>query len=65
MSATQARRVKYAVEEGVARIELHEPRANCYSYEMMRELDDAILRARFDDAVHVIVLRPSSREGRS
>ena len=30
--------------------------ANCYSYELNRELDEAILRARFDDSVHVIVL---------
>src|SRR2546430_94101 len=32
------------------------PPANAYSHEMMRELDEAVLRARFDDAVHVIVL---------
>jgi len=32
-------------------------RRNTYTYEMMRQLDDAILQARFDDNVHVIVLR--------
>jgi enoyl-CoA hydratase/carnithine racemase len=50
-------RVRTAVEDGIAWLELNEPPANCYSYELMRELDDAILRARFDDAVHVLVLR--------
>ena len=30
--------------------------ANCYSYDMMRELDAAILDARMDENVHVIVL---------
>ncbi|HTR79487.1 MAG TPA: enoyl-CoA hydratase-related protein, partial [Gemmatimonadaceae bacterium] len=28
-----------------------------YTHEMMRQLDDAILQARFDDTVHVLVLR--------
>ena len=35
---------------------LNEPPANTYSYEMMRELDAAILDARMDATVHVIVL---------
>ena len=46
----------YAVTDGIAVIELTDPPANTYSYEMMRELDDAILRARMDAAVHVLVL---------
>src|SRR2546430_15901305 len=45
------------VEGGVAIIELDAPPANTYTYEMMRQLDEAILRARFDDDVHVVVLR--------
>jgi enoyl-CoA hydratase/carnithine racemase len=49
-------KIRYAVAEGVARIELNDPPANTYSYEMMRELDAAILDARMDRAVHVIVL---------
>lgn len=49
--------VKYVVRDGVAVVELTNPPANAYSYEMMRQLDEAILKARFDDAVHVIVLR--------
>ena len=48
--------IKYRVEEGVAVIELHNPPANAYSYEMFRQLDDAILRARMDDSVHVVVV---------
>jgi len=49
--------VRYAAENGVATVELCHPPANTYTYEMMRELDDAILRVRFDPAVHVLVLR--------
>jgi enoyl-CoA hydratase len=49
--------VRYRVEDGMAIIELDDPPANTYTHEMMRQLDDAILQARFDDTVHVIVLR--------
>lgn len=49
--------INYNATEGVATIELCNPPANAYSYEMFRDLDDAILKARFDDDVHVIVLR--------
>ena len=57
--ATERKRVGYAVDGGVAVLELNEPPANCYSYELMRDLDDVILAARFDESVHVIVLRGS------
>src|SRR5258706_289535 len=49
--------VQYRGEGGLAIIELDDPPANTYTYDMMRQLDEAILRARFDDTVHVIVLR--------
>ena len=49
--------VRYRVEDGLAIIELDDPPANTYTYDMMRQLDEAILQARFDDGVHVIVLR--------
>ena len=49
--------VQYRTEDGLAIIELDDPPANTYTYDMMRQLDEAILRARFDDTVHVIVLR--------
>ena len=32
------------------------PPANTYSYEMMQQLDAAILKARMDTSAHVIVL---------
>ena len=49
--------VTYAVDGGVAVVELNAPPANTYSYEMNRDLDEAILRARMDESVHVVVLR--------
>jgi len=49
-------KVTYAVDGPVARIVLTNPPANGYSLEMMRDLDEAILKARFDDAVQAIVL---------
>jgi enoyl-CoA hydratase/carnithine racemase len=45
-----------SVSSGVCLLTLHEPPANTYSYELMRELDAAVLDARMDPAVHVIVL---------
>jgi enoyl-CoA hydratase len=48
--------VGYRVEAGVAIVELNDPPANTYSYQMNRQLDDAILRARMDENVHVVVL---------
>jgi len=48
--------VRYRTESGVSVIELNDPPANTYSYEMNRQLDDAILQARMDHDVHVIVL---------
>jgi enoyl-CoA hydratase len=42
--------------DGVCVLTLSEPPANTYSYEMMRELDEAVLAARMDASVHVIVL---------
>src|SRR5204863_228103 len=42
---------------GVCVIELNDPPANTYSYEMMQEIDAAVLAARMDANVHVIVLR--------
>ena len=49
-------KINYLVTDGVAVVELNDPPANTYSYEMMREIDDAVLAARMDDSVHVIVL---------
>ena len=49
--------IDYRVEGGVAILELNDPPANTYTYEMFRQMDDAILTARMDDDAHVIVLR--------
>jgi len=49
--------VTYDTSEGIATLALTDPPANTYSYEMMRALDEAVLQARMDDSVHVIVVR--------
>ena len=49
--------VTYEAADGIAILTLTDPPANTYSYEMMRALDDAVLTARMDDSVHVLVLR--------
>jgi enoyl-CoA hydratase/carnithine racemase len=54
--------VHYEVREGVAYITLDDPPANTYTHEMMRQLDDAVLRARFDKDVHVLVLTGSGEK---
>ncbi len=56
MYAPRVSLVEYSVNSGVATLTLSVPPANCYSYELMRELDEAILKARFDPAVHVLAL---------
>jgi len=50
------RKIDVTVSDGVAVFTLTEPPANTYSYEMMLELDAAVLAARMDPHVHVIVL---------
>ena len=49
--------IGYEVQDGVAVFTLNNPPANTYTHEMMLELDAAIVKARFDESVHVIVLR--------
>jgi enoyl-CoA hydratase/carnithine racemase len=48
--------VRYEARDGIAIFTLDDPPANTYTHEMMRDLDAAILRARFDPAVDVIVI---------
>src|ERR671931_1923808 len=48
--------INYHTDGGVAIIEMNDPPANTYTYEMNRQLDDAILKARMDNDVYVIVL---------
>ena len=48
--------INYRTDAGIAVIELNDPPANTYTYEMNRQLDEAILRARMNSDVYVIVL---------
>ena len=49
-------KIETRIVDGVCVLTLNDPPANTYSYEMMRELDAAILEARMNRDVHVIVL---------
>ncbi len=48
--------VHYDVQNGVAVLTLDDPPANTYTHEMMVQLDQAIVRARFDEDAEVIVV---------
>lgn len=50
------KKIRTSTNKGVFLIELNFAPANCYSYEMMRHFDEAILAARFDSTVHAIVV---------
>ena len=55
MSETNSK-LDYRSRDGIAIITLNDPPANTYSYEMMQQLDRAILDARMDESVQVIVI---------
>jgi len=55
-SETTRELVRFTVSDGVALLTLSDPPANTYSYEMMQALDRAILTARMDERVQVIVI---------
>lgn len=48
--------VDYETDRGVALITLNDPPVNCYTHEMLTELDGLITEARFDDDVRVMVI---------
>jgi enoyl-CoA hydratase len=48
--------VNASKHDGVMILELRNPPANTYSYEMMRELDAHVLDARMDESIHVIAI---------
>src|SRR6267143_2685720 len=48
--------VNYRTDGGVAIIEMCDPPANTYTYEMNRQFDEAILKARMANDVYVILL---------
>jgi enoyl-CoA hydratase len=58
--------VNSSKHDGVMVLELRNPPANTYSYEMMRQLDANVLEARMDRDVHVLLItgaRPAAAEG--
>lgn len=48
--------IEYRVDKGVAILEINRPPVNSYTHELLRELDEALLQARFDEEVHVLVI---------
>jgi enoyl-CoA hydratase/carnithine racemase len=56
MSESTEPKVRYEKKDRVAVITLVDPPANTYSYAMMRDIDEAVLKARFDAEVSVIVI---------
>jgi enoyl-CoA hydratase/carnithine racemase len=48
--------IQYRAQDGVALLTLNDPPANTYTHEMMQQLDAAILAARMDDSVQVMVI---------
>jgi enoyl-CoA hydratase len=54
--------IRYDKQGPIAIVTLDDPPANTYTHEMMRQLDDAILKARFDKEVQVIVLTGSGEK---
>jgi enoyl-CoA hydratase/carnithine racemase len=57
MAAAERELVRYEVADRVAVLTLDDPPANTYSHEMMRQLDDRVLAARFDRGVDVLLVR--------
>ena len=56
MSEPRKTVVDYEQHGHVAVLTLNDPPANTYTHEMMRDLDECILKARFDTDVQVIVI---------
>jgi len=52
----EGKMIEYRVDNGIAVLEINRPPANAYTTELLKELDAAILDARFDDNVHAIVI---------
>ncbi len=56
MPAARNNLVNYGAEGGVAVVTLNDPPDNAATFEMMKELDEAILEARFDSDVHAVII---------
>ena len=52
-------KIEQRKEDGILILEISNPPVNSYTHEMLRQLDDALLQARFDEETHVIVLTGS------
>ncbi len=48
--------VKYSTHNGIALLELHNPPVNGYSFEMFKQLDEAVIKVRFDKDIHVLLI---------
>src|SRR5881275_1513921 len=48
--------INFRNDAGIGIIEMNDPPANTYTYEMNRQLDDAILKARMENNVYVLLL---------
>src|SRR5438045_9542060 len=59
---TERNLIEYAVAQSIAVLTLNDPPANTYSYDMMRQLDARILKARMDESVQVIVITGSGEK---
>ena len=49
--------VNYVSAQGIATLELNVPPVNSYTLDVLVELDEAIVQARADESVFVILLR--------
>jgi enoyl-CoA hydratase/carnithine racemase len=54
--------VEYCVKDRIAILTLKDPPANTYSYEMMQQLDAAVLAARTDQSIQVLVITGSGEK---
>src|SRR5437016_13628100 len=49
--------IDYRVQDGLGIIELNNPPVNAYTLDSLKQLDEAVVKARFDEKIHVLVLR--------
>jgi len=54
--------IEYRVDNNVAVMEINRPPVNSYTTDLLKELDAAVLEARFDENVHAIFTLSSSQE---
>ena len=54
--------INYSKDGHVGIIEMNDPPANTYTHEMMRQIDEAVLDARFDQDVEVILFTGSGEK---